>query len=268
MATTSPLHARDTYDGLAPHYDCLTADYDHHTWLGRLLRLAGATGPRVLDLACGTGRSFAPLIGQGYEISACDISRGMLSVARRRFDLGGRRLFVADMRDLPECGPFDLITCLDDAVNYLCSPAELARAFHCVARVLDRDGVFLFDTNTLHTYRTAFASATEIDAGAERFRWRGLGSPVAAPGGQAVAVVERPGVDLVETIATHRQRHYAIDEVVGLLASAGLAADAIVGQSTGCRVTRSADDLRATKTVFLARRSGESGEVTSVTIKP
>jgi SAM-dependent methyltransferase len=220
--------------------------------------LAGATGPRVLDIACGTGRSFAPLLGQGYEISACDISLGMLSVARRRFDLGARRVFVADMRDLPECGPFDLITCLDDAVNYLCSPAELARAFRCIARVLHRDGVLLFDTNTLQTYRSAFASTSEIYAGAERFLWRGLGSPFAAPGAQAAAVVERAGGDFIETIATHRQRHYAIDEVVGLLASAGLAADAIVGQSTGCRVNRGADDLRETKTVFLARRSGES----------
>jgi hypothetical protein len=98
----------------------------------------------------------------------------------------------------------------------------------------------------------------EIDAGAELFRWRGLGSPVAAPGAQAVAVVERPGVDFVQTIATHRQRHYPIEQVVGLLASAGLTADAIVGQSTGCHVNRGADDLRETKTVFLARRSGES----------
>jgi SAM-dependent methyltransferase len=252
------LHARRTYDRLAPHYDRLTADYDYHTWLGRLLRLAGATGPRVLDLGCGTGKSFAPLVGQGYEISACDISLGMLSVARRRFDLGARRVFLADMRYLPECGPFDLITCLDDAVNYLCSPAEVVRAFRCIARVLDRDGVFLFDTNTLLTYRTAFASSSKIDSGPERFRWRGLGSPFAAPGAQAAAVVERTVGDVVETIATHRQRHYAIDEVVGLLASADLVADAIVGQSTGCRLNRGADDLRETKTVFLARRSGES----------
>jgi SAM-dependent methyltransferase len=259
MASTDPLHARCAYDELAVHYDHLTADYDHHTWLERLLQLAGATGPRVLDIACGTGKSFAPLVGHGYEISACDISSAMLSVAQGRLDLGPRRAFVADMRQLPECGPFDLITCLDDAVNYLRSPAELFQAFRGVARLLATDGCFIFDTNTLLTYRTAFAGSSEISSRADHFRWRGLGRPDAAPGARAAAIVERVAGESVETIATHRQRHYPIGEVVGLLAAAGLAADAIVGQSTGCRVHRGADDLGETKTVFLARRSpGES----------
>ncbi|MDQ6776892.1 MAG: methyltransferase domain-containing protein [Actinomycetota bacterium] len=258
--TTEWLHARRAYDGLASHYDGLTADYDHQTWLRRLLQLVGHPGPRVLDVACGTGKSFAPLVRQGCEISACDISCAMLEIARERLDLGARRVFAADMRDLPACGLFDLITCLDDAVNYLRSPAELFLAFRSVARLLGRDGVFVFDANTLLTYRTAFAGSSETLLGAERFRWRGLAGACATPGVQAAAVVERVMPDSLKTVATHQQRHHPIGEIVALLSAAGLVADAIVGQSTGCRLDRRADELRNTKTVFVARLDLDSRE--------
>jgi SAM-dependent methyltransferase len=248
-------HARAAYDQLAPHYDGLTEGYDHRTWLARLLQLAGATGNRVLDLACGTGKSFAPLIGCGYDISACDISPEMLGVARRRFGLSARRSFLADMRRLPDCGRFDVITCLDDAVNYLRSPSELLAAFTGAARQLSDDGVFVFDTNTLRTYRTAFAGSYDISSNGDAFRWRGLGSESAAPGSQATAVVERLGGAAPVPIATHSQRHFPIGEVVELLAAAGLVTETIAGQRTGCRLHRRPDDLAETKTVFVARES-------------
>jgi len=72
----------------------------------------------------------------------------------------GRSFLVADMRDLPDLGEFDLILCLDDSVNYLLSRDELAAAFSCAARVLSPSGVFAFDVNSLRTYRTAFAEDT------------------------------------------------------------------------------------------------------------
>jgi SAM-dependent methyltransferase len=255
MSIADPFHARSTYDGLAPHYDHLTADYDHRNWLSRLVQLTGQTGPHVLDIACGSGKSFAPLIGHGYEISACDISPAMLRVADARLDLGARRTFVADMRDLPDCGSFDLITCLDDAINYILTPAELLDAFAGIARLLKPGGMFVFDANTLLTYRTAFAGSSEIDTGRDRFIWRGLGRPDAQTGCQSAAIVERLVGGSVEQIATHRQRHYSIEEVVRLLRGAGLLADVIVGQSTGCRLQRRPDDVHRTKTVFVARRS-------------
>jgi len=255
MSTAERFHARATYDQLAPHYDELTSDYDHELWLDRLLALTGGTGPRVLDLACGTGKSFAPLLGHGYEISACDISPSMLTIAERRVGKAAARTFVADMRALPDCGCFDLITCLDDALNYVLTARELLSVFTGVARLLDRDGAFVFDTNTLLTYRTAFASAQEIVCEAGRFRWRGLGRADAQPGSHSSAVIERLNGRRVEQIARHRQCHHGVEDLVGLLAAAGLVAEMVVGQSTGCRLHRGADQLRDTKTVFVARRS-------------
>src|SRR5688500_19119565 len=113
--------ARRAYDAIAPGYDLLTAGYAHELWLAALEALAmdhGLRGRRVLDVACGTGKSFLPLLDRGYAVTACDVSAAM--AARAQAKAGDRaRVLVADMRALPLLGAFDLVTCLDDAPNHL-----------------------------------------------------------------------------------------------------------------------------------------------------
>src|SRR5512144_1938406 len=101
--------ARPAYDALASTYDAFTADYDYERWLCVLHDLTaehGARGRRLLDIACGTGRSFEPMLRRGYEVTACDISPAMVARAAARLDGWGGRVAVADMRDLPAWGPF------------------------------------------------------------------------------------------------------------------------------------------------------------------
>jgi ubiquinone/menaquinone biosynthesis C-methylase UbiE len=72
------------YDALAPAYDLLTAGYDYDRWMGELLRWAGEhglRGRRALDVACGTGKSFEPLLDAGFDVVACDEALGMLAIA-------------------------------------------------------------------------------------------------------------------------------------------------------------------------------------------
>ena len=95
--------ALGAYEGLAEHYDEFTAGYDYETWLGALEALAfehGLRGRRLLDVACGTGKSFEPMARRGYEIAACDLSPAMVELAREKAPPGSD-LFVADMRELP-----------------------------------------------------------------------------------------------------------------------------------------------------------------------
>src|SRR5215207_9538088 len=106
-------HSQHTYDVLAPAYDVLTAGHAHGAWLREIEHLAldhGLRGRRLLDVACGTGKSFEPLLQEGYSVTACDVSPGMVAHARRRAG-GHARVLVADMRRLPVLGAFDLVTC-------------------------------------------------------------------------------------------------------------------------------------------------------------
>src|SRR3954470_8805151 len=162
-----PDQALEAYDGLAPHYDAFTAGYDYERWIDALEGLAiehGLGGSRVLDVACGTGKSFLPLVERGYEVVACDLSEAMAAHAAAK---AGRAadVRVADMRELPAWGRFDLVLCLGDSVNYLLEAGDLERAFASAARNLRSGGIYLFDVNTLTMYREAFLVDRCVDDG-------------------------------------------------------------------------------------------------------
>ena len=128
MTLTLESDSAAAYAVLAPAYDLLTAEYAYGPWLAAIESLAlrhGLTGRRLLDVACGTGKSFMPLLDRGYDVTACDISPEMAAGARAKA-AGRADVLVADMRRLPVLGEFDLITCIDDAINHLLGPDEVA----------------------------------------------------------------------------------------------------------------------------------------------
>jgi SAM-dependent methyltransferase len=253
--------ALPAYEALAPAYDEMTADYGHGPWLCALERLAvdhGLTGNRVLDVACGTGKSFLPLLERGYEVTACDLSPSMVDVARAHLP-DPARAFVADMRALPLIGPFDLVTCLDDAVNYLLEGTDLDAALASMRGVLRPGGLLVFDVNTLHTYRTTFGSDGVWERDGRLFCWRGMTADGAQPGGVHEAVIDvftssGAGRCWTRTSTHHRQRHHPCAAVERSIRHAGLALRAIRGQSPGARLSRDADEERHTKLVFVAQR--------------
>ena len=77
------------------------------------------------------------------------------------------------MRDLPDFGEFDLVWCLDDAVNYLLDGEELEQALSGMRRNLGPSGLLMFDVNTLEAYRTFFAEEVVVERDGRRMIWRG-----------------------------------------------------------------------------------------------
>jgi SAM-dependent methyltransferase len=256
LLTASP--ALRAYERLAPVYDRFTDGYDHDGWVGALEQIArqyGVFGHRAFDVACGTGKSFAPLLKLGYDVWACDLSPAMVARARMRSALDPGRIVVADMRALDEVGAsaFDLVTCLDDAVNYLLSLEDLTAAFASVARLLAPGGVYVFDANSLATYRDGFAAGVAFEAPQAAAVWRGETVAPIEPGSICTAAIELAGV---AEPSRHVQRHHSASEVRTALASAGLACRAVLGQSTGAVLHEEADEEIHTKLVYVAGRAG------------
>jgi SAM-dependent methyltransferase len=252
------------YESLAPFYDDFTRDYVYDSWLAALLAVArehGLAGRRVLDVACGTGKSFVPLVERGFDVWACDLSPGMVERARRRTPAGADRVFVADMRALPEVEPVDLVTCLDDSLNYLLDDSDLNAALDGMARALRPGGLAVFDVNSLATYRTSFAEEFAVDRGPTFFCWRGEGSPDAEPGSEAAATVEvfaeaHSGC-WKRTTSRHVQRHHPRAAIEAGCALAGLDLVAACGQMPGGRLEPAADEGQHAKVVYVARKPRE-----------
>jgi SAM-dependent methyltransferase len=251
-------HVVASYEQLAPFYDQFTAGYDYETWtdsLEALARAHGLAGRRVLDVACGTGKSFVPFLARGYQVTACDISPEMVAAAKAKPEASGARVLVADMRELPDLGRFDLITCLDDSLNYLLEETELIAAFAGMRRSLAEHGLLVFDCNSATAYRTAFRSEFVREQDGLFFAWRGGGS---AEGGLASATID---IFALADNGWHRhrsdhvQRHFTRAAIESALAAAGLDLVAVRGQSPGGHLEAAANEGRHPKLVYLARRS-------------
>lgn len=262
MALSTADPAANAYEALAPFYDAYTCSYDHERWLGNLESVAveaGLRGHRLLDVACGTGKSFMPMLARGYEVTACDMSPAMIERARLRSGLSPTDVFVADMRDLPVLGAFDLATCLDDSLNYLLSGEELERALAGIARNLRPGGIFVFDLNSLAVYERLFSQDSVFDNDEALFCWRGGGSGSVAPGARCEATIEvfseAESGDWTRTSSRHVQRHHQSALVLELLSTAGLELVELYGQVTGARLEQPVDERRHLKLVYVCRRT-------------
>ena len=243
--------ARETYDAYAAAYDDFNRGYMYERWTGRLLAKAeeaGLRGNRLLDVGCGTGLSFLPMLDRGWQVTACDISPEMLEVARAK--VGDRaRLLTADMRELPELGEFDLIWAVNDAVNYLLGTEELKAALAGMRRNLAPAGIVLFDLNTVATYRSFFSSEIVVEEKGRSFVWQGQMSPEeVAPGSISEARFEARGEE--GSAHVHRQRHFTEQEVVGAVEAAGLRCLGVFGEMDG-DLHRGLDEERHTKAVYV-----------------
>jgi SAM-dependent methyltransferase len=249
-----------TYESFAPFYDSFTAEYPYDEWLGDLegwARECGLRGRRLLDVACGTGNSFLPMLARGYEVVGCDLSPGMLARARAKAR-GRAEVVAADMRALRWSERFDLVTCIDDSMNYLLSTADLVAALHGMRRALAPGGLAVFDTNSLATYRTGFSSEFSLEADGNRFRWRGEGSGSHQPGALAAATIELlpPGAAEPVIVGRHVQRHHPVAVVRAACAEAGLELLGVRGAHPDGGLDPDPDEERHLKIAFMTRRKG------------
>jgi SAM-dependent methyltransferase len=255
--------AERAYDAMASVYDDVTAHHDYETWLANLLGVLeqnGLRGDRLLDVGCGTGKSFLPMLPRGWQITGCDISRSMLRLARRKVD-DAVHLEAADMRALPRLGEFDLVWALDDAINYLLNTEELGQALSGMRANLAPTGLLLFDVNTLREYRTSFAETEMIETDGHRLVWRGDAASDVPAGSICEARIELDpdgsgeATDTCPEISIHRQRHFSEREILAALHRVRLETLDVYGHGTDGVPQQPLDELTHSKAIYIARRA-------------
>ncbi len=259
--------AREAYDRYAPVYDECNAENDYEMWLGEVLlpelEKHGLQKGWALDVGCGTGRAFEPLLDRGWQVVGCDVSPGMLAEAARKFG-SAVQLLELDAHDLPSISPgpglpeeaaFDLVLLLNDVINYLTEAGDLELVFSGIKRNLNRDhGLLVFDANTVALFRDDFVAGVTEEVDERGWEWRGL-SEKAEPEGLYEARFS--GQDVESHV--HRQRHWPVEQIRAALEAAGLRCLAALGQrEEGGRVllSDSPDEERDSKVVYVAAPAG------------
>jgi SAM-dependent methyltransferase len=258
--------ARSAYEGTAFVYDDFTAHHEDDNWIADLvaaLKGHGLEGNRLLDVGCGTGKSFMPMLPRGWKITGCDVSPSMIGLAREKVG-EAVRLEVADMLALPKFGNFDLVWALDDTINYLLGTGELRRALAGMRENLSATGLLLFDVNTLLAYRTFFAETAVVEQQDRRLIWHGMTAPDVASGSICesrleVVPTERAANSGEPTAAVHRQRHFPQSEVIAALDGAGLECLDIYGIYTDGIRKQPLNESVHTKAIYIARLHASPG---------
>lgn len=219
--------ARLAYEAFASIYDDFNHLNDYEMWFGALLpelERHGLRKGRLLDIGCGTGRAFEPMLRRGWEILGCDLTPAMLAEARRKFG-DAVPLEVADIRELPVFGRFELVWALNDVINYLVGDGDLERALVGMRANLGPGGLLLFDANTLSLFEASFASGDDEGMSVGEWRWVGQ-EEVVEPG--AVFEAQVSGGEIERHL--HRERHWTENQVRAAMESAGLELLTVLGQ--------------------------------------
>jgi SAM-dependent methyltransferase len=262
-STESSRPALATFEAMAPWYDRFTFDHDFVRWTGYLEAVAkdhGLEGNRLLDVACGTGKSFEMFATRGYEIVGVDLSPAMAALAEARDP--SATILVADVRRLPKIGTFDLALCLGDALNYMVEPADLDRALTRIGCNLRPGAVLIFDLNSLKTYRDVFGADRCIDRDDVFVAWCGQTRDEPEPGMLAESAIHAflptPGGTWTRATSLHRQRHHPERTLRRALKRAGFDRVWVYGMRPDGAPDGAFDEWRHHKSLFVARRAGDS----------
>lgn len=249
----SEKSAQAAYQAFASIYDDFNYRNDYEMWFSALLpelEKRGLEHGRLLDVGCGTGRAFEPMLRRGWRIQGCDVSTAMLDEAREKVG-DAVALDVADARELPVYGEFELVWALNDVVNYLTGDGDLERALAGMRANLAPGGMVLFDANTIGLFRADFADGASEGMSVGGWTWRGLSSEI-EPGGTYEAEVSGEGVET----HVHRERHYTAEQVKAAMEGAGIEFLAALGQQEQdgkVVLVDPPDELRDHKSIYIGR---------------
>jgi SAM-dependent methyltransferase len=129
---------------LARLYDVFSFDAD----LPLYLDLAARQGPRVLEVACGSGRALVPLAREGFDVVGVDLSPHMLALARSKLDAAGlaAQLVEADMRTFQlQRTDFDLAIVAVKSFAYLTEAADQLACLRNIQTHLRPGGLLAID---------------------------------------------------------------------------------------------------------------------------
>ena len=141
----------EVFQDYAYYYNTFYQDKDYRTEAGQvdiLLKKYGNCNIKtILNFGCGTGKHDIELSRLGYECSGIDMSPMMIDIARENSRKENVSIIfsVADIRKYITVKKYDAVIALFHVVSYQNSHDDILAVFRTARKLLDRDGIFLFD---------------------------------------------------------------------------------------------------------------------------
>lgn len=222
---------RSPYTVFAAFYDAIMDDIDYDDWADFILTeitLRGWQGGLILDLACGTGNSAAPLLERGFDVIGVDAAPEMLARARAKHP--EQEWLEGSFTDFTVPERFTLVQSVFDAVNNLLDPAEFTLMAQRVLEHLESGGFFVFDANTHVGLRDLWEGGrVEGWAGGAYYRWHHSYDE-----SSGIATVEASFLQDGEMLTeVHRERKYDPAELQQLLTEAGFSRVEVIDYPEG-----------------------------------
>jgi SAM-dependent methyltransferase len=101
----------------------------------------------ILDVGCGTGRHYIPLMQKGYSVTGVDQSQNMLDTLTKKAEAAGLEphIFSKDMREIDFADEFDAIICMNTAFQYLLTDEDILHTLRAFRQALRPGGVAMID---------------------------------------------------------------------------------------------------------------------------
>lgn len=156
------------YDKFAKYYhamDLANVDYEKtNRFLDKIFKKYKVK--TILDMTCGTGAQSINLAKKGYKVTASDISKGMLKIAKKKAQDLRIKFYHGDIRTA-KYGKFDAVIAMFNAIGHL-TKKEFKKAIRNVGENLKPNSLFIFDIFNFKFMKANFRDYEFIDVARER----------------------------------------------------------------------------------------------------
>jgi ubiquinone/menaquinone biosynthesis C-methylase UbiE len=222
----------DAYTSFAQVYDEFMDNIPYDEWtkyLVSLLKDNNISDGIIVDMGCGTGSVTRRLSDAGYDMIGIDNSMEMISIAMEKDSekcMDGQILYLLqDMREMELYGTVKAAVSICDSMNYITDEEDMLEVFKLVNNYLDKDGVFIFDLNTVYKYKNILADNTIAEnRDNESFIWENFFYDDEMINEYDLSIFIRMDEEDVyrKYQETHYQRAYYLDEIKELIKEAGM----------------------------------------------
>lgn len=217
----------EAYTSFAQVYDMFMDNIPYDEWceyLIKMLKKYGVDEGLVLELGCGTGSVTRRLERSNYNMIGIDNSEDMLSIAREKGP-DSILYLLQDMTEFELYGTVNAVVSICDSINYILEEEELLKVFKLVNNYLEKDGVFIFDMNTVYKYKELMGDNVIAENRAEgSFIWENTYYEDEQINEYNLTLYIKDDKENIynrfEEI--HYQRAYSIDRIKNLLEKAGM----------------------------------------------